>query len=499
MRTGLGRTSHPSVPLAHGPGEELRAGVLCRAPTSPMSPPADPQAAVIAFLSDPASYTPPAAAVERVETHCSIVFLAGDRAYKLKRALRYAALDYTTRERRRDACAAELTLNRRTAPDLYLAVYPITRASDGRLAFNGTGPPQDHVVVMRRFAQATLFDRLADSGCLTPSLMSDLGATIARFHQAAAVTPGFGGSDALRRDVAGNDRELAKVATDLDGAAVGTLSHRSRTALDALAPLLDQRATGGKVRRCHGDLRLANICLYQDRPTLFDCIEFSDAVGCIDVLHDLAFLLMDLHLCGRDDLGNAVFNAYLDVAPETEGLRALPLFLAVRAATRSYALAGSAHRQASPRTAARQRALARRHIAAGLAFLAPPPPRLVMIGGGTGDARAALAAGLAGLVPPAPGGRILPLSRGRAAWDEARAVLAARCPVVLEGNFAEASDRAAATALAAELLVPPTGFWLGTEPDCPDRRLWSSVDTGGGGAGALACAAAQLAAPPAPG
>lgn len=464
-----------------------------------MSPPPNPQAAVIAFLSDPASYTPPAATVERVETHCSIVFLAGDRAYKLKRALRYAALDYTTCERRRVACAAELALNRRTAPDLYLAVYPITREPDGRLAFNGTGPPQDHVVVMRRFAQSTLFDRLADSGSLTPSLMRDLGGTIARFHQAAAVTPGFGGSGALRRDVAGNDRELAKVATDLDGAAVGTLSRRSRTALDALAPLLDRRATAGKVRRCHGDLRLANICLHQDRPTLFDCIEFSDEVGCIDVLHDLAFLLMDLHLRGRDDLGNAVFNAYLDVAPETDGLRALPLFLAVRAATRSYALAGSAHRQASPRAAARQRVLARQHIAAGLAFLAPPPPRLVMLGGGTGHTRAAVAAGLAGLLPPAPGGRILPLSCGRAALAEAHAVLAAGCPVVLEGDFDDASDRAAAASLAADRAVPSLGFWLGAEPDLPDRRLWSPMNTGGGVAGTLACAAAQLAAPPAPG
>ena len=125
------------------------------------------------------------------------------------------------------------------------------------------------------------------------------------------------------------------------------------------------------MRRCHGDLRLANICLYAGRPTLFDCIEFSDEIGCIDVLYDLAFLLMDLQLRGRGDLGNVVFNAYLDLAPETDGLRALPLFLALRAATRSYALAGSAGRRTDPQEAARLLAFARRHIDAGIEFLAP--------------------------------------------------------------------------------------------------------------------------------
>ncbi len=152
--------------------------------------------------------------------------------------------------------------------------------------------------------------------------------------------------------IADNNRELARVAAALDGAAVGTLSSRTRAALDAMAALLDRRRPEGKVRRCHGDLRLANICLYSGAPTLFDCIEFSDEIGCIDVLYDLAFLLMDLQLRGRGDLGNVVFNAYLDLAPETDGLRALPLFLALRAATRSYALAGSAGRRADPGEAA---------------------------------------------------------------------------------------------------------------------------------------------------
>ena len=335
----------------------------------------DTQDAVIDFLSRPASYGLHDARVERIETHCSIVFLAADRAYKLKRAIRYASLDYMTRESRQAACESELVLNRRTAPELYLRVRSINRDANGALMFDGPGPALDHVVVMKRFAQSHLFDHMADDGRLTPELMRALGEAIAHFHLAAEAMPTFGGSDAIRRVIVDNDRELALVATALDGAAVGTLSSHASAALESVATLLDRRRTEGRVRRCHGDLRLANICLYAGLPTLFDCIEFSDEIGCIDVLYDLAFLLMDLHLRGRAELGSVLLDAYLNLAPDTEGLRAMPLFLALRAATRSYALAGSARRQTNPEQAARLLALARRHIDAGIDFLTTPTTR----------------------------------------------------------------------------------------------------------------------------
>ena len=331
-------------------------------------PAADDQAAVIEFLSCPASYGV-ASAVQRVDTHCSIVFLVEDRAYKLKRAIRYASLDYTTRELRQAACAAELWLNRRTAPDLYLGVRSVTHDRGGRLTLDGSGPALDHVVVMRRFAQSDLFDRMALTRRLTPALMRVLGETVADLHRIAERTPQHGGAEAIRRVIADNEVELAKVAKELDGAAVSTLGGHARAWLDRLAVVLDARRDEGKVRRCHGDLRLANICLYHGRPTLFDCIEFSDEIGCIDVLYDLAFLLMDLLLSGHGDLANAVFNAYLDRIPETAGLRVLPLFLALRAATRSFALAGAAARRTDSEEAARLLGSAHRHIDAGIEFL----------------------------------------------------------------------------------------------------------------------------------
>ena len=202
--------------------------------------------------------------------------------------------------------------------------------------------------------------------------MRALGEAIARFHLAAETMPTFGGSDAIRRVIADNDRELALVATALDGAAVGTLSSRASAALEKIAALLDRRRAEGRVRRCHGDLRLANICLYSGRPTLFDCIEFSEEIGCIDVLYDLAFLLMDLHLRGRADLGNVLLNAYLALAPDTEG-PAGPCRCFWHCVQQHAAMPWqAAHRQTNPDRAARLLASARRHIDAGIGFLTAP-------------------------------------------------------------------------------------------------------------------------------
>jgi aminoglycoside phosphotransferase family enzyme len=456
-------------------------------------PAPEEQYAAIDFLSRPASYGLRDGEVQRVETHCSIVFLAADRAYKLKRAIRYVSLDYTTRELRQAACEAELVLNRRTAPDLYLAVRSINCDAHGVLTFDGPGPALDHVVVMRRFARSDLFDVMADTGGLKPALMHGLGEAVARLHLAAEITPAFGGSDAIRRVIADNDRELALVAATLDGAAVGTLSSRARAALDAVATLLDRRRAEGWVRRCHGDLRLANICLYLGRPTLFDCVEFSNEIGCIDVLYDLAFLLMDLHLRGRGDLGNAVFNAYLDLVPETDGLRALPLFLALRAATRSYAVAGSARRRTNPREAARLLALARRHIDAGLDFLAPRRPLLIALGGEADGRRSELAAMLASVTPPAPGARLLHLARSReATWSEAGGLLAAGCSVLIEAGFTDPVEQDAVVELASRPAIRSLGFWLGAAPATLNRHLWQMLDASQGSLAALANAAPRL-------
>ena len=144
------------------------------------------------------------AAVERIDTHASVVFVAGARAYKLKRAVRLDYLDFSTSERRQACCEAEVRLNRRTAPTLYRRVVAVTRERDGSFALGGTGSPADWVVEMHRFSQVALFDRLAEAGRLDLELMSPLGAAIAGFHLSAEHRADHGGRAGMRWVVEGN-------------------------------------------------------------------------------------------------------------------------------------------------------------------------------------------------------------------------------------------------------------------------------------------------------
>jgi uncharacterized protein len=289
----------------------------CEAP--PQSEPAisammDDQQAGIDFLSEPSTYGPAIERVDIIETHVSLVFLAGGRAYKLKRAIKYPYLDFSTPEHRRRACEAELALNRRTAPTLYLEVRALRRMSDGKIGFAADGRAIDWVVVMRRFDQSSLFDALAQTGGLNALLMNELSDHIADFHALAERRFDYGGATALT-DIAETNHRCLVAARHVGFApeCVDELRANSLQRLAAVGGLLDRRRAEGKVRRCHGDLHLRNVCLLDGKPTLFDCLEFSDALASIDILYDLAFLLMDLEHRRLTHFSNLVLNCHLDL------------------------------------------------------------------------------------------------------------------------------------------------------------------------------------------
>ena len=194
-------------------------------------------------------------------THSAIVFLSGTRAYKLTRAVRYDYLDFSTRELRRVACE-RAALNRRTAADLYLGVLAITRDSSGRLAFDGTGSPVDHVVHMVRFDQDALFDRLASRGALTIDLMEKLADAVA--HVGAPTRANHGGHAGMAWVINGNEEGFREIDDTLDAERCRRVTELARTALDRHGALLESRRTDGHVRECHGDLHLRNIVY---RPT----------------------------------------------------------------------------------------------------------------------------------------------------------------------------------------------------------------------------------------
>ncbi len=303
------------------------------------------QAAVIEFLSSPLTHG--GAAVERIDTHASVVFLAGAGAWKLKRAVRYDYLDFSTPERRRVCCEAELRLNRRTAPALYRGVVAVTREPDGSLALAGQGTAVDWLVEMRRFDQEALFDRRAAQGALDLDLMAPLAAAIARFHERAERRPDHGGRAGMAWVIDGNAAGFDQFGPGiLDPAECAQVTLDSRAELERLAGRLDQRRESGCVRQCHGDLHLRNVVLFDGQPTLFDGVEFNDEIACIDVLYDLAFLLMDLWRRGLRQHAHAMWNTYLGETADFGGLSLLPLFLSCRAGVRAKTSATSARMQA---------------------------------------------------------------------------------------------------------------------------------------------------------
>lgn len=457
------------------------------------------QAEVIALLSDPATYADGAAGVETIATHASMIFLCGERAYKLKRAVKYSYLDYSTAELRRAACEAELALNRRSAPELYLSVAPVVRRPDGRLALDGAGDAIDWVVVMRRFPQTALFSHLAETGRLTPRLAMLAADRIAAFHAIAEPTRDQGGAAGIDAVIRINDENLRRspplglATADIDRLRDTTLAAHARN-----AGQLDSRRDAGKVKRCHGDLHLANIALIDDVPTLFDCIEFSDLIACIDVLYDLAFLLMDLRHRGLPHHAAMICNRYLDVTAEEEGLALLPLFLSLRAAVRAHVTATAAQGVASGAERDAKLAEARAYFDLAEEMLRPRQPRLVAIGGFSGTGKSSIAAAIAGELGLAPGARVLrsDVLRKRlhgaapedrlppAAYapeeshrvyalidDLAAKALAAGYSVIIDAVSARPEERAAFAAIAQRAGIGFTGLWLEAAPEILIRRI----------------------------
>jgi len=368
------------------------------------------QAEVIAFLSDPKSFGPQDRAVERHETHGSMVFLAGDFAYKLKRAVAYPYMDYSTPELRRAMCEAELLVNRRMAPNLYLGVRAIVREVDGRVRFgtaDESGTAIDWVVVMRRFPQSMLLEEMRKRGELTAALMRELGEVIAAFHAAAEIKKDLGGALGVARVIEENLAVMRSYCGDpFPISKMERFAELAWTAHRSVTALLDARRDAGFVRRCHGDLHLNNICLFDGTPTMFDAIEFSDEFACIDVLYDLAFLLMDLQHHGLRDLANALLNRYLEKTGDFQGMHAMPLFLSCRAAIRAHVTAARL-RLSVPEHRAQLVREAESFLDQAIAFLGACDLKLLVLSGYSGTGKSTLARLLAGGLGRAPGAVIL--------------------------------------------------------------------------------------------
>jgi aminoglycoside phosphotransferase family enzyme/predicted kinase len=429
--------------------------------------------------------------VREVSTHGARIFLVGGKAFKIKRPIAFAYMNFSTCDRRRHALEHELLLNKRTAPDLYHAVHPIHLSPDGRINFGGQGPIVDWTLEMTGFPTDQVLDEV-DKRCeLTIPMIENAALALAQFHtDKAEPTPQGGGVAGITQVIDVAEREMATAIPAMFSATdVAQYLDACRSALTQAAPLLEARRQMGHVRLCHGDLHLGNLVNLNGRIVPFDCIEFNDEFARIDVLYDLAFLLMDLMQRDRPAHANAALNAYLSAVPFSHqrdhmaALGALPLFMAARAGVRAH-------------VSARQGlvAPARAFLAAGLGHLTPKHPKLIALGGLQGTGKSTLARHLAPGLGMAPGAVVLrsdairkamlglsPADRLPAQYydretsirtydammDMAASALQSGHSVILDAMFYRAEERQR----AAQICLHFQGLWLHAPDDMIRARL----------------------------
>jgi uncharacterized protein len=443
------------------------------------------QQEVFSFLTDLATYGGQKA--QRIDTHAASVFLAGDRALKVKRAVRFPFLDYSTLAKRKQACQAELAVNTPYAPEIYRGVVAITRDASGKLAIGGAGVPVEWAVAMRRFDEKRTLDHVV--GEIDEAMADALGRVVADAHAKAPAVKADTWIAALGSYIDEHAETFRHYPDIFPAAEIEMLARASRAAYGGVVPLLRERGQQGFVRRIHGDLHLGNIVLIDGKPVLFDAIEFSDIIASGDVLYDLAFLLMDLLERGLKPAANIVLNRYLMQTRRVEdlgALAALPFFLSMRAAIRARVSAPRLERaEASKRPSIAHSA--RAYFDFAVKAIAPPAPAFIAVGGLSGTGKSKLARMLAPDIDPMPGAVIVRSDIERkslfgiaeteqlppdayseavtarvyaALADKARRVVAAGHSVIVDAVFAKPGERAAIAAAAKSANLALEGLFL---------------------------------------
>jgi aminoglycoside phosphotransferase family enzyme/predicted kinase len=329
------------------------------------------------------------------ETHISAVFIGAGTVWKLKKAVRMPFLDFTTVAARHHFLRRELALNQPHAPGIYRDVAAVVRRPDGSLALTaGDGAAIDWVLRMAPVPAQDFLDVIAARGGLTPTLQDALGDCVARYHAPLPPVTDWDSAAALLRITRGNAQSA--LAARLPEAEIRRWQQGMEAAITARAAWLARRADGGFVRRCHGDLHLGNLCLWQGVPVAFDALEFDESMATIDVGYDLAFLLMDLdHRVGRAT-ANRVMNRTIARTGDADLTAGLPVFLSQRAMVRAHVLAAMGDGDE-----------ARVYLRAAIAYLSPPPARVLAIGGLQGTGNSTIARAIAPELGPAPGALVL--------------------------------------------------------------------------------------------
>ena len=280
-------------------------------------------------LLNPRCYPHPVKAIQAIETHISWLFLTGLYAYKLKKPVDLGFAKFTTLAERKFYCEEELRLNPRLAPGLYLDVVPIRGGSRGP-RIGGKGRVIDYAVKMRQFPQRALASRALALRDFGRAEIDTLAATIAAFHEAASFAPPGGefGTPGAVLDIAQEnfDQMASLVRSKPDSRSLAFLRQWTEREHARLRDAMERRKSAGCIRECHGDLHLGNIVMLDGRPVPFDSIDFNPALRYIDVISEVAFLVMDLIDRKRSDLAWRFLNRYLEVTGDYGGISVLRFY-----------------------------------------------------------------------------------------------------------------------------------------------------------------------------
>jgi len=276
--------------------------------------------------------------IELIQTHISYVLLTGDYVYKLKKPVNFGFLDFSTLDKRQHFCNQELRLNQRGAPELYLEVLPVTQV-DRQYQLGGTGQPVEYALKLHQFPQEALLSKLFEQGQLGETDLEELGCVVAQYHAKAETNDyirTFGEIPQVRAAINKNYEQTQKyIGGSQTQAQFEETKHYTDSFFAQRPELFTSRIQNNWIRECHGDLHLRNICRWQGKIMLFDCIELNEPFRFVDVMYDVAFTVMDLEARQRPDLGNAFLNTYVEQTGDWEGLQVLPLYLSRQAYVRA--------------------------------------------------------------------------------------------------------------------------------------------------------------------
>ncbi len=423
--------------------------------------------------------------VQVFETHISWILIAGDYAYKFKKAVHFDFVDFSTLDARYFYCLEELRLNRRLAPNIYLAVVAIT-GDPVYPVVGGSGTPIEYAVKMRAFPQQALWSHRIENGSLSTQDIDDLARLLAKFHQGAAIAP--------RESLWGSRIELDKIANEnliqisvLVKDAAGRCNTSDLGAWQSaqqckLGSVLEERKEQGFVRECHGDLHSENILTFNNQVVVFDCIEFNESLRWIDVMNDFAFIYMELRFHGLNKFAARMLNSYLEITGDYDGMAVLRYYQTQRALVRcKVSLLRERQLEADIQTAAYHQIRAAKYLAFALQTSKPTRSVIIITHGYSGCGKSTFSRILVELVDAvqirsdverkrmqgiiAPFKIAAPFGTGlydrsvtRATYERlctlARNVSKSGTPVIVDAAFLEREQRRQFQDLASELGVP---------------------------------------------